>query len=92
MAGIKKKCRELNRAKNVFLKWLEDRGGTHVEVFEGDYDSEWDYYRHASGFLGDDLVVCYFMMWHDRVTIEWRSDNRDSYEFTSVEDFLNFLN
>jgi hypothetical protein len=87
---IKKKCREINQAKNNFLEWLKDRKADNVDVYEGEDDGEWDYYRHVSAFVGETLYSVYFTMWNDEVKIDY-SDEDNRYNDMSIDEFYNLL-
>jgi hypothetical protein len=86
--GIKKKCREINQAKNRFLEWLKDRKAEDIEVFEGQKEDGdgWDYYRHVSAFVGDTLYSVYFTIWNDTVKIRY-SYGKNEYDNMSVDEF-----
>jgi hypothetical protein len=85
--GIKKKCRELNRAKNKFVAWLKERKAEDIDIFEGgDAKNEWDYYRAISAFVGNTLYNVYFMMWKGEIHINY-SDEENRYEDMSIEEF-----
>ena len=90
--GIKKKCREINQAKNRFLEWLKDRKAEDLDVYEGVKEPEdgWDYYRHVSAFVGQTLYTVYFTMWNDKVKIDY-SDEENRYNDMSVEEFYQLL-
>jgi hypothetical protein len=90
--GIKKKCREINQAKNRFLEWLKDRKAEDIEVFEGqkEDDDGWDYYRHVSAFVGETLYTVYFTMWKDKVKIDY-SDEENRYNDMGIEEFNQLL-
>jgi len=90
--GIKKKCRELNQAKNRFLEWLKNRKAEDIDVYEGvEEDGDgWDYYRHVSAFIGDTLFTVYFMMFDDKIKIDYfDGDNR--YNDMTIEEFYQLL-
>lgn len=89
--GIKKKCRELNKAKNTFVKWLKDNKAEDVDVFEGEPSDEWDYYRTIDAFIMDRLYVVRFMMWHGETKIDY-SDEENRYNDLSIEEFLELIN
>ncbi len=90
--GVKKKCRELNRAKNKFVAWLKENKAEDIDIYEGSNDDgEWDYYRHVSAFVGRTLYNVYFMMWHDEIKIQY-SDGENRYENISIEEFCDSLN
>jgi len=88
--GIKKVASPVNKAKNLFLKWLKDREATYIEEFEGENDGEWDYYRHVDGFIGDRLYVACFHVWRGKVSIDY-SDEENRYNGMSVEEFLQLI-
>jgi hypothetical protein len=89
--GIKKKCRELNQAKNRFLEWLKDRKAEDIDVFEGgDENDEWDYYRHVSAFVGETLYTVYFTMWNDKIKIDY-SDEDNRYNDMSIDEFYDLI-
>jgi len=89
--GIKKKCRELNKAKNRFLNWLNDRKADNIDIFIGsDVKNEWDYYRHVSAFVGNNLYTVVFMMWDSTVKIRY-SDEDNEYDNMTIDEFYNLL-
>ena len=89
--GVKRKCRELNQAKNKFVKWLKDNEADNIEIFIGeDVDDEWDYYRDVSGFVGNKLIVVRFMMWNSKIKIEYSNEDY-SYRDMSIEEFYELL-
>ena len=87
--GIKKKCRELNQIKNKFIEWLKTNNAEGIDVYESK-DSDWDYYRHVSAFIGETLYNVYFTMWEDEVKIDY-SDIENRYNDMSINDFLQLL-
>jgi len=90
--GIKKKCRELNKAKNLFVKWLKDNNAEDIDVFEGsNLPSEgWDYYRSVSAFIGETLYMVYFTMWNDKIKIDY-SDGENRYNEMSIYEFCQLI-
>lgn len=88
--GIKKKCRELNQAKNTFVAWLKDNKADNIDTYEGVDDGEWDYYRGVSGFVGEKLYTVYFTMWNDKIKIDY-SDEENRYNDISIEEFIQLL-
>ncbi len=90
--GIKKKCREINQAKNRFLEWLKDRKAEDVDVYEGNKEDGdgWDYYRHVSAFVGETLYTVYFTMWNGKIKIDY-SDEENRYNDMSVDEFYQLL-
>lgn len=93
MAGIKKKVRPINKAKNQFLEWLRYRGAECVDIYDSrkDEDGPWDYYVVVSGFLReDDLYTVYFTMWNGVVKIDY-SDPSNRYSDMSIEEFQQLI-
>lgn len=89
--GIKKKCREINKAKNTFLAWLKKNNADSIDVYAGsDKDGRWDYYRCVSAFISNTYYVVYFMMWQDEVNIDYSDDN-NRYDKMSIEEFLQLI-
>lgn len=88
--GIKKAARPINKAKNQFVKWLKQNDATSVSIFEGVSPSNFRYYRQVDGFIGDNFIIVYFMMWYTKIKIEYQ-DSENSYEFDNVEDFLELI-
>jgi len=88
--GIKKIARPINKAKNIFVKWLKDNNADNIDVYEGDDSGDWDYYRNVSGFIGESLYVVYFEMWDGRVSITYR-DEENTYNKMSVDEFLGLI-
>ena len=90
--GVKKIARPINKAKNLFVKWLKDRKATDLDVYEGDdLDCVWDYYRVVSAFIGDDLYTVDFQMWQGEEKIDY-SDDDNRYNDMSIEEFLQLIN
>lgn len=88
--GIKKIARPINKAKNLFVKWLKDNNATDIDFFEGVQSSEWDYYRVVSGFIGSDLITVDFQMWNGCVKINYR-DDENSYTGMTVDEFIQMI-
>ena len=89
--GIKKKCRELNKAKNKFVEWLKENKAENLDVYEGgDKDNSWDYYRHVSAFVRGNLYSVYFTMWQDKINIDY-SDEENRYENMGIEEFSQMI-
>ena len=86
--GIKKKCRELNQAKNKFITWLKSNNAEDIEEFEGIDTPECtcDYYRHIIAFIGDTFYNVYFMMWENSIKISY-SDDDNRYENMCIDEF-----
>tara|TARA_R110000744_G_scaffold143502_1_gene255451 strand:+ start:394 stop:666 length:273 start_codon:yes stop_codon:yes gene_type:complete len=89
--GIKKIARPINKAKNLFIKWLKDNDGESISEYEGEQDSEWDYYRCVSGFIGSSLYTVYFTIWEGFLRIDY-SDEENKYERLSIEEFNDLIN
>ncbi len=89
--GIKKISRPINKAKNIFLKWLEDHNADGVDEFEGEKEPEWDYYRSISGFVGDNLYVVDFQIWKGKLSIDY-SDDENEHNDLDIEGFLQLIN
>ena len=87
--GIKKIARPINKAKNTFVKWLEDNKATSISVFEGE-EGGWDYYRMVDGFLGDNLYVATFMIWNGEIKIEYKNEDKN-YDKLSIDGFLQLI-
>jgi hypothetical protein len=90
--AIKKKCREINQAKNKFLEWLKERNAKDIDVYEGQKygDDGFDYYRNVSAFVDNKLYCVCFTMWRGDVKIDY-SDEGNSYNNMSIEEFLDLL-
>jgi hypothetical protein len=85
--GLKKNCREINQAKNNFVKLLKQKKATSIEVYEGaEEDDLWDYYRHVSAFVGNNLYSVYFMVWGGKVEIDY-SDEENRYNALTLDEF-----
>ena len=69
--GLKKIARPINKAKNEFVKWLEDQKATDLDEYEGVKSDDWDYYRCISGFIGETLCTVYFQMWRGKIKISY---------------------
>lgn len=91
--GIKKIARPMNKAKNDWLKWLKDNNATDIDVFEGDVSGEdnFTYYRSVDAFIGDCLYVVQFMVWGNKITIDYSDDN-NNYRDMSIEEFTQMIN
>ena len=90
--GVKKVGRPMNKAKNLFVKWLKENGAEDIEVFEGARRRDgFDYYRNVDGFIDNRLITCFFMVWKGEESIDYAdSDNR--YKGLSIEEFLQLIN
>lgn len=84
--GIKKIARPINQAKNKFVEWLKKNNAKDIDVFCGEEDIEWDYYRFVSAFIGENLYFVYFMIWKGKIIIDY-SDGENKYEKMTLEDF-----
>jgi hypothetical protein len=88
--GIKKIARPINKAKNEFVKWLEKKGATNIDVFEGtDVNNVWDYYRQISYVKGRKNNRGYFEMWKGVVKIDLFTDN--DYTGYTLEEFNDLI-
>lgn len=92
MAGIKKITRPLNKIKNEYLQWLKDRNADSIDVYnpKTEKDEGWDYYVVVSAFINDTLYTVYFMMWNNKIDIDY-SDKENRYNKMSIEDFKQLL-
>lgn len=89
--GIKKIARPINRSKNKFIEWLKKNNAEDIDVFEGKENTEFDYYRCVSAFIGENLYIVYFMIWNGNVKIDY-SDGENKYEKMTLEDFNELIN
>lgn len=89
--GIKKIARPINKAKNLFVKWLKENDGNNISEYGGEPESDWDYYRCVSGFIGESLYTVYFQIWKGDLKIEY-SDDENRYELKSIEEFMGLIN
>ena len=87
--GIKKIARPINKAKNTFVKWLEDNKATSISVFEGEKGG-WDYYRTVDGFIGESLYMVKFIIWEGKLEIEYK-DEENTYDNLSIDEFLQLI-
>ena len=88
--GIKKIARPINKAKNLFVKWLKDNEATDIDIYEGKGAEEWDYYRMVSGFIGDNLITTDFQMWCGKIKINY-SDDENRYNDMTIEEFTQMI-
>lgn len=88
--GIKKIARPINKAKNLFVKWLKDNEATDIDIYEGGPAPEWDYYRSISGFIGENLITVDFQMWCGRIKISY-SDDENRYNDMTIEEFTQMI-
>ncbi len=90
--GVKKIARPINKAKNLFLKWLKDNDAESIDEFEGGKDAEyeWDYYRSVDGFIGDNFYLVYFTIWEGNVNIDY-SDDENKHDKLSIDEFLEMI-
>lgn len=89
--GIKKIARPINKAKNLFIKWLKCNKATNIDIYEGEKISmEWDYYRTISGFIGDNLITVDFQMWRGKIKINY-SDDENRYSDMTIEEFTQMI-
>jgi len=89
--GVKKIARPINRAKNIFVKWLKDNNAEDIEEFEGEKSDNWDYYRYINAFIGETLYSVSFEMWRGEVKIGY-SDEENGYSNMCIFDFLQLIN
>lgn len=90
MGNYKKNVREINKAKNLFIKWLKDKDAESLDCDKPEVSEEWDYYCVVSGFVNDVLYTVYFMVWHGDLSIDY-SDEYNTYNKLSVYDFLQII-
>ena len=89
--GVKKIARPINKAKNKFIKWLNENGAGYIDVFEGrDELNEWDYYRNVTTFIGESFFYARFAMWRGETNISYREAGTQ-YENMSVDEFLKLI-
>jgi|TARA_R110000850_G_scaffold263053_1_gene391813 hypothetical protein len=88
--GIKKIARPINKAKNLFVKWLNDNEATDIDIYEGQGAPEWDYYRMISGFIGENLITVDFQMWCGKIKINY-SDDENRYNDMTIEEFTQMI-
>lgn len=88
--GIKKIARPINAAKNKFVQWLKDNNADNIDVYSGEDDGEWTYYRCVSAFVDDNIYTVYFMIWESDVKIDY-SDEDNKYSGMSVDEFIQLL-
>ncbi len=88
--GIKKIARPINLCKNNFIKWLKDNKAEAIEEYEGEQSNEWDYYRHVSAFINENLYSVYFTIWKGNLKIDY-SDEENRYNNMSIDDFNNLI-
>jgi len=86
----KKIARPINKAKNLFVKWLKENNATDIDIFEGEPSKEWDYYRMISGFIGSNLINADFQMWCGRIKINY-SDDENEYRDMTVDEFTQMI-
>jgi hypothetical protein len=91
MANYKKNVREINKAKNFFIKWLKDNNAECLEYDKPEVSEEWNYHCVVSGFLGDNLYMVYFMVWEGMVDILY-GDGENYYTQLSVSEFMELIN
>lgn len=84
--GIKKIAIPINQAKNKFIEWLKKNNAEDIDVFCGEEDAEWDYYRHVSAFIVENFYFVYFMIWKGNIIIDY-SDDENRYEKMTINDF-----
>ena len=90
MGNYKKNVREINSAKNIFIKYLKDNNAECIDYDKPEVSNEWDYYCVVSGFINDILYTVYFMVWHCDLSIYY-SDDYNHYNKLSVYDFLQLI-
>lgn len=89
--GVKKIARPMNKAKNLFVKWLKENNAEGIDEYEGEDDNmAWDYYRMVSAFIGERLYIVYFMVWKGDDRISYR-DEENSYDDLSIDEFLQMI-
>lgn len=87
MGNYKKNVRPLNKATNLFVKWLKDNGGDNIDDDKPQACDEWDYYCVISGFIGECLYSVSFECWHGNIKIDYE-DESNKYRGLSIDDFL----
>lgn len=90
--GIKKIIRPINKAKNQFIKYLQDNKAESIDEHKNDRsDHNWDYYAVVSGFISNNLYTVYFTMFNGQEKIDY-SDSEFKYRDMTVEEFLQLIN
>ena len=90
--NIKKIARPINKAKNEFLQWLRDRYAEDIEddICGSASDPLWDYYHVVTAFVGEALYMVYFMIWKDRLKIEYSAGDNNQ-RLDNIDDFLKLI-
>jgi hypothetical protein len=88
--GIKKNSREVNKAKNTFVKWLKNKGVECLDNDKPQSDNDWDYHCVVSGFIGESLYTVYFTVWEGNEWIDY-SDEENRYDKLSPSEFLELI-
>jgi len=89
--GIKRNARPINKAKNLFLKWLNKNKAEYVDDFEGGINYPFQYYRHVTALIGTAFYSVYFIMIEDEISINYADDENKYYGMT-IDDFLSLIN
>ena len=84
--GIAEKRKEINKAKNVFINWLNENDAENIDIFTGEVNNNFNYYKQVSAFIGETIYTVYFMLWNDKIKIDY-SDETNRYEDMSIEEF-----
>jgi len=90
MGKYKKNVIEINKAKNLFVKWLKDNNAECIDNDKPEVSEEWDYYCVVCGFVNDVLYTVYFMVWQGALRIDY-SDDDHTYDNLSIYDFLQLI-
>jgi len=91
MGNYKKNVRPLNKAKNLFVKWLKDSDGRDIDNDKPQIDKDWDYYCVISGFIEERLYTVHFECWRGRISIDYDDDDHSCNKL-SVDEFMQLMN
>jgi len=90
MGKYKKNVIEINKAKNLFVKWLKDNKAEYIDNYKPEVSEEWDYYCVVSGFINNVLYIVCFMILEGILDIDY-SDDDNHYTNLSIYDFLQLI-
>lgn len=76
----------MHDTKNIFMAWLKKNNATDIEMFCGDEDDDFDYYRSIDYFIGDDCYITTLMVFEGIEMIDHMGHSN-----IGVDQFLNTL-
>lgn len=84
----------LKKARKALLKWVEKKGATNIDEYNGEkHNSFWDYYRSIDFHVADKYYSVYFKSYYGKADIKlsYVAEKWVNREF-SIEEFESFKN